>query len=75
MFLGSGLGGRSPRLLGSCRCLGLHLHGGDEEAAEGAEPTLIEDALLGPEGDPEPVPHLQDQRHAIGAAAIGAPGV
>lgn len=50
-------------------------HGEDEEAAEGAAATLIKDAILGPEDDPEPVPLLQDQRHAVGAADMAAPGV
>lgn len=50
-------------------------HGEDEEAAEGAELSPIEDAPPRPEDDPEPVPLLQDQRHAVGAAAVGAPGV
>lgn len=59
----------------SCRCLVLHLHGEDEEAVEGAEATLIEDGLLGPQGDREPVPLFQDQRHAVGATAVDAPRV
>lgn len=49
----------------------LHLHGEDEEAAEAAESTLVEDAVLGPEDEPQPVPLLQGQRHAVGAAAVG----
>lgn len=56
------------------KCL-LRLHGEDEEAAEGAEPALIEDVPPGPEGDGQLVPLLQGQRHAVGAAAVDAPGV
>ena len=53
----------------------MDLHREDEEAGEGAEPTLIEDALPGPEGDGEPVSRLQDQRHAVGPAAVSVPSV
>lgn len=50
----------------------LRLHGEDEEAAEGAESALVKDATRGPEEDLQPVPLLQDQRHAVRAAAVEA---
>lgn len=53
----------------------LRLQGEEQEAGEGGEAALVEDALLGPQGDGELVALLQYQRHAVGGAAVAPPGV
>lgn len=52
-----------------------HLEGEEQEAGEGAEAALVEDALLRPHGDGEPVALLQLQRHAVGGTAVAPPSV